>query len=141
MYIDKSYILNFIAETDLNHLIEYDPDNPGPSNARLEKAILRAQAKMDFYIAKRVVVPLPETDVPEDLKGVCVDLTIYYLHSKTQSNDFPEMVRIKFEDAIATLKDIAKGIGEFQFKEDPKPEEETTIITVGDEPVMTRGMM
>ena len=138
MYIDEEYILTFITQDDLDALLGTDETK---ADERLTKAIQRAQAKIDFYIAKRVTVPLPEGDVPEDIKGICVDLAIYYLHSRTQSNNFPELVRIKFEDAISTLKDIARGIGELQFKVEPKPDEETSITTIGDDPVMTRDMM
>jgi phage gp36-like protein len=138
MYITIDDILTFITQADLDALVE---KTVAGWETRLDKAIQRAQSRMNFYLGKRVAVPLAPENVNDDLKGICVDITIYFLHSKTQSDRVPEWVNKKYEDAISTLKDISKGIGDLQFASDPLPEQDTSITTIGDEPVMTRDMM
>ncbi len=130
-YIDVDYISSFIQDEDLEALTGGDPDN-------LDNAIKRAKGRIDSYLANQYTLPIAE--VPEDIKGLCLDLTIYFLHTRTQSNLVPEMVAKKYDDAIVVLKDIASGKGKLAFTIDPKPEKDESVITEGFTPVMSRGM-
>lgn len=130
-YIDVDYISSFIQDEDLEALTGGEPEN-------LDNAIKRAQGRIDFYLANQYTLPIAE--VPEDIKGLCLDLTIYFLHTRTQSNLVPEMVAKKYDDAIVVLKDIASGKGKLAFTTEPKPEKDESVITEGFTPVMSRGM-
>jgi len=131
MYIDVDYISSSIQDEDLEALTGGEPEN-------LDIAIKRATGRIDFYLANQYTLPIAE--VPEDIKGLCLDLTIYFLHTRTQSNLVPEMVAKKYDDAIVVLKDIASGKGKLPFTVDPKPEKDESVITEGFTPVMSRGM-
>lgn len=133
MYIDKSYLLSFVTEAVLDSLTAGDDPE-----ANLEAAILQAQSDIDLYCANRTTVPL--TEVPPVLKGICVDLTIYYLHSKTQSNRVPEWVQVRYENAMSKLKDISKGIGQLPFVQEPLPKKSSAVIGLGPDSVMNREM-
>ncbi|MBV6480217.1 MAG: hypothetical protein HGGPFJEG_03070 [Ignavibacteria bacterium] len=130
-YIDKDYILSIITEADYTELT-------GGVDANLDTAVADAGDDIDFYCASRVSVPLEE--VPKMIKRICADLTIYNLHSRTQSNRVPDMAREKYEDAILKLKDISAGKGKLPFAEDPKPTPESSVIVSGFDPVMSRDM-
>lgn len=130
-YIDKDYILKFISQDDLNEI-------SASTDANIDAAISRAQSIIDLYLASQVTVPL--TEVPELIKGICADIAIYHLHSRTQSNNVPTWVTQKYDDGIAMLKDIASGKGTLPFVEDPEPEQDTTITIIGNDSVMSRDM-
>lgn len=130
-YINKDYILTYMSEDDLNDLT-------GTSDTNLDNAISRADDVINSYISNQVTLPL--TEVPHTLKGISYDLTIYYLHSRTQSNNVPDMIVKKYDDAIAALKDISAGRAALNFTQDPKPEQVTGITFEGDDLVMSRDM-
>ncbi len=131
-YIDREYILSFITEGDLDTLTAGDD-----AEANLTNAIERADDLINSYLSNQMTVPL--TEAPVMIKGISVDLTIYYLHSKTQSNNLPEQVVRKYEDAILLLKDLSAGKAKLNFTSD-EPEQSAIIKTSGDEPVMSRDM-
>lgn len=130
-YIDKAYILTFITEEDLQELTNDD-------DANLVNAIARADDKINSYVVNQTTVPL--ADVPDMIKGISLDLAVYYLHSRTQSNNVPDMVMRKYEDAIFTLKDISAGRAKLNFTTEPKPDQLTSIEINGDDLKMSRDM-
>lgn len=40
----------------------------------------------------------------------CMDITLYHLHAGIPGRFVPEIRRIRYEDALAWLKDVAKGL-------------------------------
>ena len=130
-YIDRKYILTFISEDDMSALTEANDEN-------LDNAISRADDMINSYISNQVTLPL--TEVPPILKGISYDLCIFYLHSRTQANNVPEMVLEKYEKSIELLKDISRGRAKLNFTQEPKPEQVTGIVISGDDLVMSRGM-
>ena len=71
--------------------------------AVLAAALARADGLINSYLAGRYLVPL--TPVPAVVLGMAVDLTRYFLYDDA----VPERVRVAYEDAIAWLKDVARG--------------------------------
>lgn len=69
----------------------------------LAAALARADSLINSYLAGRYLVPL--TPAPAVVLGMAVDLTRYFLYDDA----VPERVRIAYEDAIAWLKDVARG--------------------------------
>lgn len=130
-YIDKDYILSFISEGDLDNLT-------GGIDANLDNAVSRADDMIDSYISNQVTLPL--TEIPPAVKGISYDLTIFYMHSRTQSNNIPDMIIAKYEESINLLKDISKGRAKLKFTEEPAPEQVTGIVISGDDLVMSRDM-
>ncbi len=51
----------------------------------------------------------------------CMDITLYHLHASIPGRFVPEIRRIRYEDALAWLKDVAKGltVPDLPLKTDP----------------------
>lgn len=77
-----------------------------PDDAKLEKALDDASAKIDGYIGSRYSLPLPE--VPPVLRTYCIDIALYGLLNFRALGDL-EDVRLRYKDAIDFLKDLIKG--------------------------------
>lgn len=84
------------------------PDEPDPD--RIGAALGDASETIDGYAAGRYRVPL--SPVPAPVRRWCADMAIYYLYAAT--GKVPEDVRKAFEDALAGLKDMARGVIVFQ---------------------------
>ena len=69
-------------------------------------AIAAADAEIDAYCGKQYTVPF--APVPARVKSLSVDMSIYHLYSRRSVA--PEIRRIKYEDAVKFLKDVAKGL-------------------------------
>jgi phage gp36-like protein len=97
-----------------------DDDNIGEIvEANVTTAIARADAEIDGYCAVKYAVPF--TTVPEVVAGLSLDMSIYYLYKRrTVSDD----VQKSYDNAIARLKDIAKGL--LSLGVDPPPAASTT---------------
>ena len=75
--------------------------NPVP----LVQALDDSTNLIDGYLASRYTLPLP-SPIPAVLVGVCCDIARYRLDKNRARED----VRKRFEDAIAWLKDLARGL-------------------------------
>lgn len=80
-----------------------------PDKAVIEAALIDATETIDGYAAARYRTPL--SPVPAPVRRWCADMAFYYLHTATK---VPEDVRKAFEDALAGLKDMARGVIIFQ---------------------------
>ncbi|MDO9255419.1 MAG: DUF1320 family protein [Bacteroidales bacterium] len=58
----------------------------------------------------------------------CMDITLYHLHASIPGRFVPEIRRIRYEDALAWLKDVAKGLidPDLVLKTDPTTGESVT---------------
>lgn len=74
--------------------------------AKITRAISGASAVIDGYLSIRYALPLPGT--PDVLRDACVSIAVYRLASEPGS--LAEDMRTRYEDAIAFLKDVAKGV-------------------------------
>ena len=97
-----------------------DDDNIGAIiTENVTKAIARADAEIDGYCAVKYAVPF--TTVPPVVAGLSLDMSIYYLYKRrTVSED----VQKSYDNAIARLKDIAKGL--LSLGVDPPPAASTS---------------
>ena len=81
-----------------------------PDKAVIEAALIDATETIDGYAAARYRTPL--SPVPAPVRRWCADMALYYLYAGT--GKVPDAVRKAFEDALAGLKDMARGVIVFQ---------------------------
>ena len=95
-----------------------DDDNTGMvDEARLAEAIAQADADIDAYCAGRFQVPF--SPVPDIVRKISVDLTIYNLYSR-RLDEIPKTREDRYRDAIKKLEGIGKGL--ISIGEDPRPD-------------------
>ena len=80
-----------------------------PDKAVIGAALTDATEAIEGYAAGRYRTPLDP--VPAPVRRWCADMAFYYLHTAVSA---PEGVRKAFEDALAGLKDMARGVIIFQ---------------------------
>ena len=78
-------------------------DDGAPDASVIEAALVHADAIANGYIATRYALPL--SAAYDLLRTWAVSIARYYLHR----DGAPEHVRTDYEDAIAGLKDVARG--------------------------------
>lgn len=121
-YITKQGLIDRFGATELIQLT--DRANRPPTtidDVVVNRAIGDAAAEIDSYLAK--VYSLPIAVVPAVLERKAADIARYFLHGKSADKDGP--VAIAYRDAIAWLRDIARGLVE--------------IDTGGDKPAQAGG--
>lgn len=77
-------------------------------------ALADASAFIDTYLFKRYKLPFEQ--IPSIIEKICVDLACYFM--ATADEFVTEDIRKRHDDAIATLRDIAKGIIDLPIKEE-----------------------
>lgn len=82
----------------------------------VEEAILYASTLIDGYLRGRYSLPL-DTHFPL-LRIIAIDLSVYRLYSRRMRNEMPEVIETAYKSAIATLRDIQKGIISLQSEND-----------------------
>jgi len=70
----------------------------------IDRAVADADAEIDGFVGSRYTLPLPEP-VPPVLVPIACDIARYRLYDDA----VPVIVRQRYEDAIARLRDIAAG--------------------------------
>ena len=70
----------------------------------IDRAVADADAEIDGFVGSRYTLPLPEP-VPPGLVPIACDIARYRLYDDA----VPVIVRQRYEDAIARLRDIAAG--------------------------------
>ena len=117
MYIVQTDLLGQISNAQLIQLTD-DTQAGAVDGTKAAQAIAEAEAEVNGYIATKHSVPLA-SPVPDLVKQLSVDIAIYRLYHRRQR--VPDDVRKSYEDAVAKLKDIAKGI--LTLGVDPPPAE------------------
>ena len=82
----------------------------------VEEAILYASTLIDGYLRGRYSLPL-DTHFPL-LRIIAIDLSVYRLYSRRMRNEMPEVIETAYKSAIATLRDIQKGVISLQSEKD-----------------------
>ncbi len=98
----------FYSNNEINILIN---NKDGTTNEEaLEKALKSASSEIDIYLSRRYKTPLfKEYDViPEIVKEWTVIVAVY--KRSRELDKLTDEKRKRYEDIIATLKDIAKGV-------------------------------
>lgn len=81
-----------------------DDDDDGTADG-VAPALLWASARINGYVGSKYALPL--VDVPDDLKQMAVDLTIY--RRATTADRMTDDIKERKEDAIQYLKDVRDG--------------------------------
>lgn len=108
-YITRQGLIDRFGQTELVQLT--DRVNRPPTtidDTVVNRAIGDAAAEIDSYLAK--VYDLPIASVPAVLEKKAADIARYFLHGKSAEKDGP--VDIAYRDAIAWLRDVARGLVE-----------------------------
>lgn len=82
----------------------------------VEEALLYSSALIDGYLRGRYSLPL-DICFPL-LRVLAVDLSVYRLYSRRMRNEMPEVIETAYKNAIATLRDLQKGVISLQSEND-----------------------
>lgn len=114
-YCSTTDIKNYVSNATLIQLT--DDDNQNEINFTVTReAILYSSTLIDGYLRGRYTLPL-NTHFPL-LKMLALDISVYRLYSRRMRNEMPEVIEKNYEAAIATLKDIQKGVITLQSEND-----------------------
>ena len=104
-YATTADMVAAFGETELIELTDRaDPPADAIDDAVLSAALAAASAEIDGYVGR--VETLPLAVVPDSLRQLTLVIARYRL-----STDQPDgRVRVDYEDAVATLERIAKGL-------------------------------
>ena len=80
------------------------------------EAILFSSAIIDGYLRGRYTLPL-NTHFPL-LRILAIDLSVHRLYSRRMRDTMPEVIENAYKNAIATLRDIQKGVISLQSESD-----------------------
>jgi len=107
MYCTLDDIKKQIQETTL---VEITDDNlSGQINTDvIDETILYADTLIDGYLRSGYTLPLQT--LPEIVKVIAIDLSIYRLYSRRFHTDMPESIKDKYKNSIKLLEQIQKGI-------------------------------
>ena len=81
-----------------------------------QEAILYSSTLIDGYLRGRYTLPL-DAHFPL-LRILAIDLSIYRLYTRRMRNEMPEVIENNYKNAIATLRDIQKGVITLQSEND-----------------------
>lgn len=103
-YCTQADIIKAITQEKLIQLT--DDDNMNVVNAEhVTQAIATADSEIDGYCGSHYAVPF--SAVPPIIRGLSVEIAVYYLHKR---RTVPEKVERAYDKAILRLKDIARGL-------------------------------
>ncbi len=85
-----------------------DDDNIGIVNQGVvDEAIAWADDVIDNHVRGKYPVPL--NPVPDMVKKISVDLSIYFLYNRRFETDIPDGILVRYKNAMALLDKIQKG--------------------------------
>jgi phage gp36-like protein len=102
-YCTESDLLTLIPQQELAELTADSGDTP--DSQVVAEAINLADAEIDSYLGSRYALPL--TPVPDQVKGLSMDMTLYHLYSRRSVA--PSVRQQKYETALSFLKQVAAG--------------------------------
>ena len=133
-YSTKTDILTEISEDELIGLT--DDESAGIINdARVTAAIAAADALIDSYCGQVETVPF--TTVPPIIKRHSKTLAIYNLYSRRSA--IPETREKNYDDAIAHLKDIARGLAALPIAGETTGADEVATDRTGEDRTISIG--
>jgi len=104
-YASEQDIIDIYGAPRLDMLADIDANGTRDA-AKIERALNTASDVIDGYISNRYALPLPRASGV--LRDCCVSIAVYRMASDPTL--MGEDVRQRYEDAIAFLKDVAKGV-------------------------------
>lgn len=102
-YCTESDLLTLISQKELAELTADSGDTP--DSQVVAEAVNRADAEIDAYLGSRYELPL--TPVPDQVKGLSMDMALYHLYSRRSVA--PPVRRQKYEAGLSFLKQVATG--------------------------------
>lgn len=105
-YATPQDIINRYPNRDLVQLTNEDPAVTTINTTPLQQALDDASAEIDGYLSGRFTLPL--SDVPQVLNRLACDIAMYRLQSLRPIHDLAD-ARLRYDDAIAMLKQVANG--------------------------------
>ena len=117
-YCTQSDLLTLIPLKELAELTADSGDTP--DSQVVAEAIQRADAEIDAYLGIRYALPL--TPVPDQVKGLSMDVALYHLFSRRSVA--PAVRRQKYEEALSFLKLVAAGEAVLEDDNNPSPAED-----------------
>jgi phage gp36-like protein len=106
-YCTIAQFIEIFSEQEAIELTNLDmPGAIATNDDQLTRALTDASAMIDGYIQNRVQLPLEPEQVPGVLVSCCADIARYRLDRLRCR----EEVRLRYEDWIAWLKDVARGL-------------------------------
>ena len=102
MYASIADMIERFGETEVVELTDLEHTGEVVVDVA-ERALTDATAEIDGYLAARY--RLPVTDTPRVLSVLCTDIARYRL----QKGATTDQARQRYEDALGTLKQIARG--------------------------------
>lgn len=107
MYCTLDDIKKQVQETTLIEIT--DDTMSGQINEEVvNETILYAETLIDGYLRGRYTIPLQS--VPEIVRVLATDLSIYRLYSRRFHTDMPDSINDKYKNSIKLLEQIQKGI-------------------------------
>ncbi len=116
--MDYCTIEDIETQTSTPTLIQLTSDDGQEAVDRVvaQEAILYSSTLIDGYLRGRYTLPL-DTHFPL-LRILAIDLSIYRLYTRRMRNEMPEVIENNYKNAIATLRDIQKGVITLQSEND-----------------------
>lgn len=109
-----------------------DRDRDGELNDAEQLAVataaLDATGEMNSYIGQRYDLPLPV--VPIWARRICIDITLYRL--SRQADSLTKSINKRYEDAIAFLRNVAKGVAGLGIAGEGQAAQSATAATAGE---------
>ncbi len=106
-YCSINDIKSVIANDDLVQLTN-DSGSDFVDSGKITDAINYADNIIDGYLRGRY--DLPPASIPDELKYLAVDFTVYRLYSRRLYTEIPDSVLKKYYEVIKTLENIQKGV-------------------------------
>lgn len=116
--MDYCTIEDIETQTSTPTLIQLTSDDGQEEVDRVvaQEAILYSSTLINGYLRGRYTLPL-DTHFPL-LRILAIDLSIYRLYTRRMRNEMPEVIENNYKNAIATLRDIQKGVITLQSEND-----------------------
>jgi phage gp36-like protein len=96
-----------IPKSDLVSLTD-DERSGDVVTARVDEAIAKADNLIDSYLRGKHTLPLT-APVDDVVRGLSVDLAVYYLYQRRHRHDMPDSIMESKSDAMKLLKDFQAG--------------------------------
>lgn len=106
------------TQTSTPTLIQLTSDDGQEAVDRVvaQEAILYSSTLIDGYLRGRYSLPL-DTHFPL-LRILAIDLSIHRLYTRRMRDEMPKVIENNYKNAIATLKDVQKGVISLQSEND-----------------------
>jgi phage gp36-like protein len=105
--IDRAVILQLLDDENRGIDSVNLNDTSDPASIRLSEQIQKAQDEIDSYLYSRYILPFEE--VPQIVKQIAVDLSIYNCYKRRHYESMPETVDDIYKGKVKLLESIQKG--------------------------------